>query len=166
VKDARDVLAKIAKGQDARNKLNKLRQKRGGIVTANGNIKVIGQNILQKTDRDGKISLVTNKSKSTTGMNAAIQKELGLVTSPKKTVVRRALATSRVPQTIRQTVLNDIDSAAYSQILARNCDPGLYKWSKPGLRTTASQLIGSLEMRSRTAKGDVFQGWQNFPVNK
>ncbi|XP_068898010.1 polymerase delta-interacting protein 3-like isoform X2 [Tenebrio molitor] len=166
VKDARDVLAKIAKGQDARNKLNKLRQKRGGIVTANGNIKVIGQNILQKTDRDGKISLVTNKSKSTTGMNAAIQKELGLVTSPKKTVVRRALATSRVPQTIRQTVLNDIDSAAYSQILARNYDPGLYKWSKPGLRTTASQLIGSLEMRSRTAKGDVFQGWQNFPVNK
>ncbi|XP_063907691.1 polymerase delta-interacting protein 3-like isoform X2 [Zophobas morio] len=157
VKDARDVLAKIAKGQDARNKLNKLRQKRGGIATANGNIKVIGHNILQKTDRNGKISLVTNKSKTTTGMNVAIQKELGLITAPKKTVIRRTLNTNRIPPTVRQTVLNDIDPV-YSQML-RSYEPSLYKWSKPGLRTTASQLIGSLETRRA-------QGWQNFPVSK
>ncbi|XP_044271195.1 polymerase delta-interacting protein 3-like isoform X2 [Tribolium madens] len=164
VKDARDVLAKIAKGQDARNKLNKLRQKRGTIATANGNIKVIGQNIVQKIDSNGKISLVTNKAKSSTGMNATIQKELGLVTSPKKAVVRRALAASRVPQTVRQAVLNEIDP--YNQMLMRTYDPSLYKWSKPGMRTTASQLIGSLEGRVRGAKGEVFQGWQNFPINK
>ncbi|RZC00557.1 polymerase delta-interacting protein 3-like [Asbolus verrucosus] len=165
VKDARDVLAKIAKTQDARNKLNKLRQKRTGIATSNGNIKVIGHNILQKTDRDGKISLVTNKSKTTTGMNVAIQKELGLITSPKKTIIRRTLAASRAPQTLRQAVLNEIDPITYSQMLSRNYDPSLYKWSKPGLRTTASQLIGSLENRTRVAK-DVFHSWQNFPINK
>ncbi|XP_969371.2 polymerase delta-interacting protein 3 isoform X1 [Tribolium castaneum] len=162
VKDARDVLAKIAKGQDARNKLNKLRQKRS--ATANGNIKVIGQNIVQKIDKNGKISLVTNKSKSSTGINATIQKELGLVTSPKKAVVRRALAASRVPPTVHTAVLNEIDS--YNQMLVRTYDPSLYKWSKPGMRTTASQLIGSLEGRVRGAKGEVFQGWQNFPINK
>lgn len=166
VKDARDVLAKIAKGQDARNKLNKLRQKRGTIPTANGNIKVIGQNIVQKIDRNGKISLVTNKSKTASEMNVAIQKQLGLITSAKKPVMRRALTTNRTPQNARQAIMNEIDPVAYNQILVPNYEPSLYKWAKPGLRTTASQLIGSLDGRVRGAKGDVFQGWQNFPINK
>mgnify|MGYP005983922155 FL=1 len=87
----------------------------------------------------------------------AIQKELGLITAPKKTVIRRTLNTNRIPPTVRQTVLNDIDPV-YSQML-RSYEPSLYKWSKPGLRTTASQLIGSLETRRA-------QGWQNFPVSK
>lgn len=157
VKDARDVLAKIAKGQDARNKLNKIRQRRNGAPLTNGNVKVIGQNILQKIDRNGKISLVTNKTKPTTGMNVAIQKELGLISQPKKTVVRRTMPSMRVPQTVNQTI--EVEPT-YGQIVTRNFDSSLYKWAKPGLKTTASQLIGSLENRTR------MQSWQNFPVNK
>lgn len=154
VKDARDILAKIAKGQDARNRLNKIRQ------STNGNIKVIGSNILQKTDRDGNICLVTNKAKvqSPTGMNITIQKELGLITSQKKALVRRSLNAPRVSPSVRQAVLNEIDP--YNQIVARSYDPSLYKWSKPGLRASASQLIGSLEVRKRSSQ------WQNFPVTK
>lgn len=145
VKDAREVLAKMAKTQDARNKLNNLRKKRGGIATTNGNIKVIGSNIVQRTDRNGKISLVTNKSKPTTGINTTIQKQLGLITAPKKTPFKRPIANPRV---INQAVLNELDP--YNGILMRNYEPALYKWAKPGVRTTASQLIGSLDTRKRT----------------
>src|SRR5699024_8587886 len=123
--------------------------------TPTGTVKVIGHNILQKTDRDGKISLVTNKTKSSTGMNAAIQKELGLINQPKKTVVRRTLA--RAPQAVRQAVVSDVD--VFGAMVGRGYDPTLYKWSKPGLRP-ASQLIGSLEGRTR------LQSWQNFAVSK
>lgn len=163
VTDARDVLAKIAKTQDARSKLNKLRQVRKAGGNINGNIKIIGSNILQKTDRDGNICLMTNKNKATknsTGINATIQKELGLVTSPKKSVARRNLASRQTPS-LRQTVLSEIDSAAYNQIVTRAYDNTMYKWSKPGARTTASQMIGSLESGSRP-KSEIYRGWQNL----
>lgn len=167
LKDARDVLAKIAKTQDARNKLNKLRQvrKAGGII--NGNIKVIGNSIVQKTDRDGNISLTTNKtnktnSNSNTGLNATIQKELGLVRSfPKKAAIRRNLTSAQTPA-LRQSVLSEVDTTAYNQLVTRAYDNSLYKWRKQsGARTAASQMINSLESCSRP-RSEIYRGWQNL----
>lgn len=50
-------------------------------------IQPVGKSILKKTDRNGKITLSTNKEQNKvvqTNINLAIRKELGLVTNKKK----------------------------------------------------------------------------------
>lgn len=144
VVDARDILAKMAKTQDARNKINKLRQIRsdGGV---NGNVQTIGANILRKTDRNGKISLVTNKAKQNqTDMNIAIQQQLGLLPPPPR--VKKAaskpssVATKSVPRNInppiiRKTILNDLEySASVPHPPYGYEQPDLYKWYRPDMQ--------------------------------
>jgi len=81
--DAREIISGT-KIVDARNKLTKLREK-----TTTGSVKVIGSSILQKTDRNGKISLVTNKNRtSASTMNLKIQQQLGLVQPARNPPVR------------------------------------------------------------------------------
>lgn len=120
VTDARDVLTKIAKTQDARSKLLKIRETKKGTNIPNTNIRVIGSSILQKTDRNGKISLMTNKNKqSTSDMNLAIQQQLGLISSNRKksvlkrqpinTAVARKSTPRNNPSPIRKTILNDFN---------------------------------------------------------
>lgn len=114
VTDARDVLTKIAKTQDARSKLVKLRESK-----TNGSVRAIGSNILQKTDRNGKISLVTSKHKEPKNdINYTIQQELGLVASSRKKSVakrspinlkRKEVVPSVTPHFVRKNVLNDYD---------------------------------------------------------
>ncbi|KAJ8979066.1 hypothetical protein NQ317_005747 [Molorchus minor] len=145
----------MAKTQDARGKIEKIRTGRSSLPSTSGSVKVIGSNILRKTDRNGKISLLTNKAKQKSEMNLAIQKQLGLVPnsrSPNKKAVPKRNAgvnTPRNPVHIRKTILNDMD---YNVPMVdpridplRVYDPTLYKWTKPDLRTTASQMINSLE---------------------
>ncbi|XP_076265216.1 uncharacterized protein LOC143199345 [Rhynchophorus ferrugineus] len=180
VVDARDVLAKIAKTQDARSKLDKLRN--GSVrdriapkaIPSNPKVKVIGSNILQKTDRNGKISLVTNKSRNPSNMNLAIQKQLGLIQASrpqmKRSPPKKAIVKPSVP--IRKTIVNDMDYAMPSVEPAQQYNSPLYKWVKPDLRP-ASHIIGSLEP-TRQAMRDVMREelllarntWPNFITPK
>lgn len=118
VADARDVLAKRAKTRDARDTLVKLREIRQGGGLVNTNIRAIGSNIYQKTDRNGKISLMTSKNKlSTNNINLAVQQQLGLITqNRKKNVTKRSPSIGRKPiqhnispRLIRKTILNDYE---------------------------------------------------------
>ncbi|CAH0555212.1 unnamed protein product [Brassicogethes aeneus] len=187
VVDARDVLAKIAKTQDARSKLNKIREVRGGKTHTNNNVKVIGHNIVQKTDRNGKISLSTNKPKPKSEINMTIQKQLGIIsgnrTSPKKVVFKRnaAVNTQRVntqrvntqreniqrrnPVNLRKTIINQIDLApldARLERMERLYDRSLYKWQNPEVRT-ATQLINTLEpLRPRSKANILSNGWTEY----
>ncbi|KAJ8947727.1 hypothetical protein NQ318_017988 [Aromia moschata] len=181
VVDARDILAKMAKTQDARSKINKIRDGRHGIPSASGSVKVIGNNILRKTDRNGKISLTTNKAKQKSEMNFAIQKQLGLISSPraptKKAAPKRntgGVSASRTPVHIRKTILNDMD---YGMSVAdQRMDPmrvyesSMYKWTKPDLRTTASQMINSLDATRQAMREalreELSNGWPNYSTHK
>lgn len=122
VTDARDVLAKRAKTKDARDRLLKLREVREGGVL-NGNIRPIGTNIYQKTDRNGKISLITNKNKqSTTDINLAVQQQLGLIaqrkkpTSKRSPTLRKSSSRNLPPHLIRKTILNDFGFQSFPLI--------------------------------------------------
>ncbi|CAH1170428.1 unnamed protein product [Phaedon cochleariae] len=171
VLDARDILAKKAKTQDARNKINKIRDVRTGRPNTGSRIKIIG-NIVQKTDPNGKISLVTNKAKKV-DMNLAIRKQLGLVpinrTSTRKVPPKRnaAVNTARSPPVnIRKTILNEMDYPPAVEPI-RLYDPALYKWSKPELKVSAaSQMINSLEttrQAMREALREEFSnGWPTY----
>lgn len=135
VVDARDILANMAKKQDARSKLLKLREGK-----TNGNVQVIGKSILRKTGPDGKISLVTSKAKQTTrDINLAIKQQLGLISpvrSPKKVVRRPAVAPKPIsPTMIRKTIYNDVEYA-YERLARGYPDAdSLYRWVRPDLRT-------------------------------
>lgn len=120
VRDARDILAKMAKTQDARSKILKMREARKGENVVNSSIRAIGTNILQKTDRNGKISLITSKNKqSTNDINLAIQQQLGLIQNRKKVAPRQGSApvspvarktvARNAPVLISKTILNDVD---------------------------------------------------------
>lgn len=172
VVDARDVLAKMAKTKDARSKLNKIRENQPGRSRANENVKVIGGHIVQKTDRNGKISLTTNKPKPKSDMNMTIRKQLGLVAqgrvSPKKSPVKRHVAQkANPPLHIKKTIMNNIDLAplnARLQRMERLYDSGLYKWTNPDIRT-ASQMIGSLDPHRHIATSNILtNGWPEYPI--
>lgn len=65
---------------------------KGVTPTINETVRPVGSSILMKTDRNGKISLSTNKTKktnSTPDINSTIRKELGLLSNQRK------LATSK-----------------------------------------------------------------------
>ncbi|KAJ8920275.1 hypothetical protein NQ315_011936 [Exocentrus adspersus] len=158
VVDARDILAKMAKTKDARSKINKIRDGRSGRPTSSGNIKIIGSNILRKTDPNGKISLVTNKAKHKSDINLAIQKQLGLI-PPARSPVKRSppkrnasVNTIRNPVQIRKTILNDMDYVSQTEPL-RVYDPALYKWTRPELRSAASEMINSLDATRQVMRG-------------
>lgn len=177
VTDARDILAKMAKTQDARNKINKLREYRNGDSVINSNIRSIGAHILRKTDRNGKISLVTNKSKQqpASTMNLTIQQQLGLIPPihPKKTVTKTALSVSTkssvrnfTPPVIRKTILNDLgysppriqhSSYGYEQ-------PDVYRWFRPDLQPPPP-VMPALETRRPLSRSIVNNGpsdWRSY----
>lgn len=136
VVDARDILARMAKKQDARSKLLKIRETR-----TNGNVQVIGRNILRKTGPDGKISLLTSKAKQqqqqpVSDINLAIKQQLGLVPavrSPKK-LPKRALLTKSSPTLIRKTILNDMEYDFERLGRGYEESESLYRWVRPDLR--------------------------------
>ncbi|KAG5899131.1 hypothetical protein JTB14_021629 [Gonioctena quinquepunctata] len=172
VVDARDILSRMAKTQDARNKINKIRDVRTGVPSTSANVKVIGTHILRKTDRNGKISLVTNKAKQKSDMNLAIQKQLGLIPNsrspPRKALPKRnaAVNTLRSPVSIRKTILNDMDYHAERAEPVRLYDPAVYKWAKPDSRSTASQMINSLEttrqVMREALREELSNGWPTY----
>ncbi|XP_023017820.1 uncharacterized protein isoform X2 [Leptinotarsa decemlineata] len=175
VVDARDVLSKMAKTQDARNKINKMRDGRTLLPSTSASVKVIGTNILRKTDRHGKISLVTNKAKPKSDINVAIQKQLGLIPNsrlpPRKSASKRNAAVNtqeilRPPVSIRKTILNDMDYNAERLEPIPLYDPALYRWTKPGGRGTASQMINSLEVTRQAMREalreELSNGWPTY----
>lgn len=135
VVDARDILARMAKKQDARSKLLKIRETR----TNNGNVQVIGRSILRKTGPDGKISLLTSKAKQqqpVSDINLAIKQQLGLVApvrSPKKGP-KRGLLTKSSPTLIRKTILNDMEYDFERLGRGYEESESLYRWVRPDLR--------------------------------
>lgn len=156
VRDARDILAKLAKKQDARTKLAKLRELKTG-AKGGSNIQVIGTSILRKTDRNGKISLVTSKAKqATTDINLAIKQQLGLVPasrSPKKSPVRRPASGKSAhyaPTMIRKTIFNDDYPTGRRYGSYRYGEASdLYRWVRPGLRPS--------EMLMRRGRDDIIE---------
>lgn len=177
VTDARDVLAKMAKTHDARSKLDKMRSGRtvlGNkstlVAPTSAKVKVIGSNILQKTDRNGKISLVTNKSRNTSDINFTIQKQLGLIAPSRPQMKRpppRKTPVLKSSMPIRKTIVNNPDYGLHVDPRMRDYNSH-YKWVKPDLRP-ASHLISSLEP-TRQAMRDVMReelllassGWSNL----
>lgn len=154
----------MAKTQDARSKLDKIRSGRRGLTTKlnnpnNSKVKVIGTNILQKVDRNGKISLVTNKSRNTSDMNLAIQKQLGLLAPSRPQMKRSPPKKPQLPKAsipLRKTIVNEINyGLPVVEPVHRGYETGLYKWVKPDLRP-ASHLISSLEP-TRQAMRDVMR---------
>jgi len=188
VADARDVLAKIAKTQDARSKLLKIRETRKGENVVNGSIRAIGSNILQKTDRNGKISLITSKNKqNTSNMNLAIQQQLGLITQTRKkailkrsptTVGRKAVPRNIPPTLIRKTILNDLDY--HTSALQPAFDPYSDYLSSEGLklgmtsaRLAPAPIIGPplttrrhQQLHSIGSRSDIYDGssgeWRSY----
>lgn len=178
VVDARDILVKKAKTHDARDRLNKIRQDTNTIRTPSGSIKPIGRNILRKTDRNGKVSLMTNKAaapvvKATDNINATIQKQLGLLNyqagggrmggvkkPPRRNVGQQTALIRKMNLAENASVYHrsplTVSSAAIDDVYHN--DP--YKWSRPELRP-ASQMISTLP---RT-RADVDE-WQSFSVTK
>lgn len=162
VKDARDILAKMAKTQDARNKLDKIREGRTAGSARNSNVKVIGNNIVRKTDRNGKISLSTNKPSTASSFKLAIQRELGLAPP------------ARLPRTVPQIAKRVIPSVPQVPRIPRNqliapqyqYEPvydelptrSLYKWANPA----ASLAVVERPVR-RTALNRSFE---NFSVSR
>lgn len=165
VKDARDILAKMAKTQDARNKLDKIRESRDGGLVRN-NVKVIGNNILRKTDRNGKISLSTNKSNATSNIKMAIERELGLVPPPRVNLrrnlsqnVKRILPSIPPLPTIprKQSISPYQYEAVYEDMPPH---PSLYKWTNPA----ASQLINTVERPLR--RSNMNRNFENFSISR
>ncbi|XP_066258023.1 polymerase delta-interacting protein 3-like isoform X2 [Euwallacea similis] len=165
VTDARDVLAKKGQVQDARNRLDKMRSGRGVAATktpsTNSSVKVIGNSILQKVDRNGKISLITNKSRNQSDINLTIQKQLGLLApsrpAMKRSPIRRAAPQRAAP--IRKTIINELNWNLDHELspldpLGREYDQTLYKWVKPELKP-ASHLISSLEPTRQAVRAAV-----------
>ncbi|KAI4462043.1 rna and export factor binding protein [Holotrichia oblita] len=157
VVDARDILAGMARKQDARGRIQMLREKSRGETTVNGNVRVIGSSILKKTDRNGKISLVTNKVKSSTDLNIAIQQQLGLISpirvTPKKVTPKRSLPPRPktppfIPPVIRKTILNDYTVPTDPIYRFDYEQPDLYRW----YRTGHPNLLLSQELEARRSK--------------
>lgn len=191
VTDARDVLAKMAKTQDARSKILKMREARNGAGLVSGSVRAIGSNILQKTDRNGKISLVTSKNKqSTSDMNLAIQQQLGLVQSRKKphlkqprtsvSVTRKSAVRNLPPALISKTILNDLDynppplQPTFDPYAHNYLDPdSLLKLSMPSHRISAVPMVGpplstrrhqQLRLSSRSELvGPGVSDWRSYP---
>lgn len=170
VTDARDILTKIAKTQDARTKINKIRDDKSGPSTS-GNVKVIGKNILKKTDRNGKISLVTNKARQKLDINFAIQKQLGLLPNnrspPKRPAPKRnaAVNTVRSPTSISKSAINNTDHDPLDSL--REYDSSLYRWTRPELRNHAAiQMSNSLEatrqVMREALREELSNGWPTF----
>lgn len=172
VVDARDILARMAKKQDARNKIAKLREGKTTNKQINGNVQAVGSNILRKTDRNGRISLVTNKTKHVpTDINLAIKQQLGLVSpvrSPRSNNARQPLSprARNVPRTlsptlIRKTILNDEYpyQPSYGQY-AHVYDSDLYRWVKPDLRS--SSVVGSRRPFHASRSHEDEEDWRLF----
>ncbi|KAL1494013.1 hypothetical protein ABEB36_009686 [Hypothenemus hampei] len=156
VSDAREVLTKMAKTQDARNKLDKIRGVRQPVNTPKIKVKAIGSNIVQKVDRNGKISLETNKSRDSSEMNMVIQKQLGLLSPTRRPLKASQLRKPQFTKNVspmRKTIINEMTRAMPTP---RRFDSELYKWANPDLRPAASHLIGSLEP-TRQAMRDVMR---------
>lgn len=155
VVDARDILANMAKKQDARSKLVKLRQNK-----TNGNVQVIGKSILRKTGPDGKISLVTSKAKqSTTDINLAIKQQLGLVSVGRgsKKVVKRPLAKVNVsPTLIRKTIYNDMEYACERFSRGHEDPDNMYRWVRPDLKRSPLTRVRNV---IENGSGD----WRSYP---
>lgn len=151
VTDARDVLAKKGKILDARNKLDKMRS--GAAKPQNSNIKVIGKSILQKVDRNGKISLVTNKTRARSDMNIEIQKQLGLIATSRPQMKHPPIRKPQTPKAapLRKTIVNEMNRGLSRE--SRDYEASLFKWVNPDMRP-ASHLISSLEP-ARQAMRDV-----------
>ncbi|KAL3267906.1 hypothetical protein HHI36_007044 [Cryptolaemus montrouzieri] len=165
VTDARDILAKMAKTQDARSKLDKIRETRTGGTVRNGNIKVIGSNIVRKTDRNGKITLSTNKTNPSSNIKLAIQRELGLVSPSRSGITRRLTQpTKRVlplSPVIRKQPL--ISPYRYEPVYdSLPTFPSLYKWSNP----SASQLINAMERPPRRTEQLSNRTFENFSISR
>lgn len=172
--DAREILAKKAKIQDARSKINRIRDGRPTSPRRNSNIKVIGTNILRKTDPNGKISLITNKSSHKSDINLAIQKQLGLIPSPRsntrRTTPKRSLNmnSAKPAVSIRKTILNDVDYYEPDPEPLRVYDPALYKWTKPAMRPhPASRMINALDTRQvvREAIREELHEWPTYATH-
>ncbi|CAG9771084.1 unnamed protein product [Ceutorhynchus assimilis] len=169
VVDARDVLAKKAKTQDARSKLDKIRHSQS--PKPNSNIKMIGNSIVQKVDRDGKISLVTNKSKNTLQMDMAIKKQLGLIPQSRPPLKR---SPPKKPVNIRPTIRRNIAEERYAgprivpAVLPRSRvqDSGMYKWLKPAFRPTTDLDTARQAMRDVVREELMLanRGWPSFPA--
>ncbi|XP_017778334.1 PREDICTED: polymerase delta-interacting protein 3-like [Nicrophorus vespilloides] len=129
VTDARDILASMAKGKDARSKLVRLRQKVNG--NDNHNVQVIGHNILKKTDRNGKISLVTNKNRMPSTMNTKIQQQLGLLTAPRASRPIKKMAKRPTkefqPPVLKKTIRNDYSMPMMPQF-GYDHHPDIYRY--------------------------------------
>ncbi|CAH1112803.1 unnamed protein product [Psylliodes chrysocephalus] len=172
VTDARDILSKMAKTQDARSKINKIRDGRSSGPSTSANIRAVGHNILKKTDRNGKISLITNKSRQKLDINFAIQKQLGLVPSnrspPKRPAAKRNAAVNTVRSPIpsrKHSILNELDMQPVESV--RLFEPAVYKWVRPELReSSASQMINSLEatrqVMREALREELSNGWPTF----
>lgn len=171
--DARDILAKRAKTQDARTKLVQLRRSKGPAAPLNSNVQVIGNNILRKTDRNGKISLVTNKSKqTTTDINFAIKQQLGLIPPSRNTKKMnfkhtnntKLLSRNFAPTLISKTIFNDefTRQQNYEQF-ARGYQQAesLYRWVRPDPRPAPAprrQLLRNELPESNGAE------WRSYPT--
>lgn len=176
VVDARDILARMAKKQDARSKIAKLREGKTGNKQINANVQAVGSNILRKTDRNGRISLVTNKTKQLpTDINLAIKQQLGLVSpvrNPRSNTARPPLSTrarnvprALSPTMIRKTILNDEYpyQPSYGQY-AHIYDSDMYRWVKPDLRSS-SAAVGSRSFHASRSRIEDEDGWRLIPCS-
>lgn len=166
----------MAKTQDARSKINKIRDGRSSGPSTSANIRAVGHNILKKTDRNGKISLITNKSRQKLDINFAIQKQLGLVPSnrspPKRPAAKRNAAVNTVRSPIpsrKHSILNELDMQPVESV--RLFEPAVYKWVRPELReSSASQMINSLEatrqVMREALREELSNGWPTFASHK
>lgn len=155
VVDARDILAKMAKTKDVRGKLLKIREQNKSKVTSN--VKVIGNGILRKTDRNGKIwyanlykhqtttkpyafySLVTNKNKPppptpASSITDTIKQQLGLAQRTHRKLPARNKPYEVAPPIIRKTIMNVLPHFADYDAF-RPEDDSLYRWVKPARPT-------------------------------
>lgn len=167
--DARDVLANMAKKQDARDKILKIRELRKGENPLNGNVRKVGSNIIKKTDRNGKVSLITNKAKQNPhDLNIAVRQQLGLVPQPRpnlKKVVKwsakETVQNSVVAPVIRKTILND----EYSQPAQIGAGYGYerrspYRWYRPEM---LHPPFASPHFDSRRINGGRGEAWDLYP---
>lgn len=169
VKDARDILLNKTRKFDARNKIEKIRNKN---VNGSGNVRVIGSNILKKTDRNGRVSLTTtNKSKVIHDLNVAIQRQLVLNTLhplPKKIIKRfpRSPPKPSVPMpspVIRKTILNDYIAPIESPVPFQYEEPSVYRWHRPeSLRRPESRPSFNVTRNLVSSQG---REWRSFVPN-
>ncbi|XP_050507224.1 polymerase delta-interacting protein 3 isoform X2 [Diabrotica virgifera virgifera] len=177
VVDARDIIKTKSKVQDARTKINRIRDDRSTAPSSSGSVKVIGHSILKKTDRNGRISLTTNKSKPRNDLNVAIQKQLGLIPpnrsptkrpAPKRNAAVNTSRASRSPPRVHKSIMREPDYEPREPV--RLYDPTLYKWTKPELRNTASQMINSLEVTRQAMREalreELIYGWPTYASHK